>query len=96
MDTSQPSELSLVETLYANGDTVHPGTLIIDETIGFHGARIGFHSDFRIITHGEARAYTVQQCLHCRAGKQAWRTTANKNGGDLPSLSHCHVFIQIG
>ncbi|CNT75205.1 Uncharacterised protein [Salmonella enterica subsp. enterica serovar Bovismorbificans] len=95
MNTAKTFQLRLTKALHANGDPVYAGALIVDEAVGFDRAGVRFHSNFRIRRQIQARTHAVQQRLHRRPGKQAWRTAANKNGLYFTPLRPSDVGIQI-
>ncbi len=95
VDPPQALQLRFAKALYADGDAVHPGALIINEAIGLHGTRVGFHGDFRPGGQRQAGADAIQQGLHGRAGQQARRTAADKNSAYFPSLGILRISLQI-
>ncbi len=67
VDPPQPLQLWFAKALYADRDAIHPGALVINEAIGLHGARVGFHGDFRPGGQRQAGADAIEQGLHGRA-----------------------------
>ncbi|CSE62086.1 Uncharacterised protein [Shigella sonnei] len=95
MNTPKSFQLFFAKTLHTNRDAVHTSTLIIDKAIGFYRSRVRFHSNFCIRCQRQTRTHAVQQRLHRRAGKQARRTTANKDCLYFTALSVSHIIVQI-
>ena len=67
VNTPQALQLRLAKALHADGDAVHARALVVDKTVGFNGAGVGFHRNFSIRCQVQARAHAVQQRLHRRA-----------------------------
>ncbi|MNY54854.1 hypothetical protein D3C86_1907770 [compost metagenome] len=67
VNAAQTFKFWLAKALHTDGNTVDPGTLVIDKTIGLNGARIRFHGNFCICCQIQTRTHAVQQRLHRRA-----------------------------
>ena len=60
MNAPQTLQLLLAKALYADGDAINAGALILHEAIRFHGAGVGFHRDFGSGRQRKSRAYAIE------------------------------------
>ena len=86
VNTSQALQGARIETLCADGKSIHARLPIAIEIVVLDRARVRLHRDFDIGRQRQMLGDTVEDCADFGATEKTWCTAANEHTADCPPI----------